>query len=346
MSSNLLPIPVGPANAELVTTFIGRCKQSGFDFCPSDPGGFSPSSLIFYHVPKTGGLRFGQPLSRCVLALREDVDLLNQLNESGIGPGSILIQGNQGHSLADAAEWNQSLLITAHQYGWGGHASLGRHKDSPKLYTATLLRRPADRLSSALKYLWSLNGQSLGLTLEAIKRGHAHIDNPLTRIFSNLPDIGALLGRSAVDQALEALLQVDFCLHQENYSPARGLQQKFATDNRLPNILTPSFINRTPVQPPSEVMEELRDCAVNHGANIWDIELYERLMIESPIDMKPASFSINALHPLTFILEAKTDANGGTSFTQSLGLVRTLDLLLGKIELPQGYSPETLALQA
>jgi hypothetical protein len=37
MSTALYPIPVGPANAELVTGFISRCKQPGMDFCPSDP---------------------------------------------------------------------------------------------------------------------------------------------------------------------------------------------------------------------------------------------------------------------------------------------------------------------
>jgi len=348
MAVTLQPIPVGPANAELVTGFISRCRSAGLDFCPSDPTTAEPYSLFFYHTPKTGGMRFIMPIAFAIesLAFSEGNELRSQLLESSLAPFPICSHSRGNQNFESALAWQGSFFYSDHQLPYGSHQELGRQPNSPKVKTATILRNPADRLNSALKYIWRISGKDISAVKTAINSRHPHIDNPITRIFSGRLDSTVLLQDSDADAALIALQEIDDCMHQENYSPVRRLQQDFVSKNRLPNLIIPSLINKTPTTPSRDDLNEMELLIGNTDCNQWDAMVYDRLIQEKPIDHEPSSFSINSLHPLTFLMISETQEDGGTFISPKSKLVLTIDLLLNKVVLPIASLEIGLALGA
>ena len=335
MSENLFPIPVGPANADLVTGFIKGCKDLGLDFCPSDPSANEPSSLFFYHTPKTGGMRFMMPIATSIegIAFNADKPLIQRLLQSSCCPSRIASHTRGDQDISSAENFKGFVFYSDHQAPFGLHRRI-RDENGKQAITATILREPNARLKSALKYLWRINKQDTSETLEAIKHGHLHVDNPITRIFSGKTNEGSKLIESDVAKAITSLSELDFCLHQENYSPVRRLQHAFISEHRMPNILCASRINETPIIPPPEVLDELEAAAHRSNANQYDREVYNQYICGNPIDNSPSALSLNSLHPLTFIFEARTEADAGTFFASTSKLVPTIDLLLGRVELP------------
>ncbi len=334
MTNPLYPIPVGPTNAELVTSFISRCKQAGLDFCPSDPTQFSPFSLFFYHIPRTGGLRFHQPVHHCILSLSQNRETISRLASQGLEPSTVLIQGNQDHNLDAAKNWRDVIFLSGRQSYWGCHNNLGQAPSAPPLETATFVRSPEARLKSAIQYLLRIFNNDIKRVEGAIADRHAYADNPLTRIFSGNLDPRIRVEGKHAQQAAEAVLQIDRVVHQENYSPARALQQEFISRNRLPNIICPSVLNSSRGNLSTQMPSALLEYAMASGCNSLDIEAYGLIAKSKPIPAEPATYSINSLHPLTYIFVSGTGSQGEASVSPDCKVVSTLDLLLGSVKLP------------
>jgi hypothetical protein len=342
MSSTPYPIPVGPNNAALVTGFIDRCRQAGLDFCPSDPTGSAPCSLFLYHTPRTGSLRFLLPIRLTIetLTASQDNPLLAELLASTIAPfpTTSFHQDNQDAHTPEAR--GKSVFYSNRHLPYGIHKQLGATASAPPLTTATILRHPGQRLRSALKDLWQRHHQDAAASVEVIQQLHNHLNNPITRLFSGKTDPSQTLQDSDVEMAVNALCELDLCLHQENYSPVRKLQQHFISSNRLPNLIIPAFINRSAKEPDAETLTQLERAGAEAGCNLWDDRVYHLFTQRHPADLEPASFSINALHPLTFIMGVDAEAQQNQeSLPRSLEVVRTLDLLLGKVMLPDHHTP-------
>jgi len=348
MSTTLYPIPVGPSNAQLVTGFIQRCRQADYDFCPSDPTASTPASLCFYHVPRTGGTRFALPIRLAFEALASGTDnpLIAHLHESSIPPFPTRSFPGGLQDLHGAADLDMSLFAWQSQRPYGVHHKLNLAASAPPLASATILRHPEQRLRSALISIWLHHGQNTSSALESIAQSHPILDNPITRLFSGNSQLTQRLQPGDVDAAVTALSELDHCLHQTNFSPVRRLQQSFISGNRLPNLLIPAYINKTSVQIEENILSDLERISIETGHNRWDEQLYDRFIQAYPPDLEPASFSINALHPLTFILPIHSCLKQEASFSESLQIVRTLDLLLGRVDVPTHDASTTLTSEA
>lgn len=331
----MFPIPVGANNAQLIHDFVARCKSSCVDFCPSDISASEPSSIYFYRIPATGGMRFMLPISFAIeaLAFMKDNELLSELLESDISPLPIHSYTGGGNDLSLAEQSSSSFFYSDSYAPYGSHARLGTHPHSPELRTATILRDPLQRLRSVLKTEWTVHGQDLMNVTSAIYSNHSFFANPFTRMFSGKVSQSVELHDSDVYAALGAIKSIDHCFHQENFSPIRHLQQKFLSSNRLPNLVVPSVINGSISEPSDQVMQELLRVALDVGCNKWDSILYSEYIKSSPVDLDPVDYSINSLHPLTFIIELVDDLPGQVSVSRDSRLVSTIDLLLGRVSI-------------
>lgn len=332
---SMFPIPVGENNSQLVMDFVARCKSAGCDFCPSDISASESSSMFFYHVPATGGLRFTLPISFAIDALvsSKDNELLSKLLESDIAPLPIRSYIAGASDLEVAEQSSTTFFYSDSQTAYGAHTRLGNHPASPALRTVTILRDPLKRLSGVLRKIWNLNGQDLMKATTAIVSIDSFSANPITRIFSGKISGGVELQDSDICDVLDALKSIDYCCHQENFSPVRLLQQQFLSSNRLPNLVVPSVINGCSSEPPDHVMQEMLRVARDAGCNKWDSVVYSEFIKSTPVDLEPATFSISSLHPLTYLLELNNVWPNKVSISPGSRLVPTIDVLLGKVPL-------------
>ena len=271
------------------------------------------SSLWHVHIPKTGGMRFYNPL----------MSLLQGIKDVGVSPCKRMFHVSRCHSpfeldayrriLEDSVEHVDSCLVNVFSVEqdplWD--TLFNRINFCPK--RIAFYRKPAERLKSALKYIYRINGCRLSAVEREIEMRHLHLDNPVVRALSGV------FRREIKDDDLRVAFQkerVDFLLPLGDFALGSQIQSAFLSSNSLPNVILPRVINSTlkKYEPSEGEMDSLVELANSQGLNHWDEQLGAGIKMDDlEIDLPDKNVSLNEW-TMIFSSEMKEEIHEGWLF--------------------------------
>jgi len=121
---------------------IDRSKAIGYDFIPSYFNCSNPYSLFFYHVPKTGGLRFLMPIAFCIRSVEPASanPVIKELLGSPFRPITVDLHALGFQNMADALGSTNPVFYSDHQLGFPMHSMIQSLQYKTKSISA--LRHP------------------------------------------------------------------------------------------------------------------------------------------------------------------------------------------------------------
>ncbi len=313
--------------------------------------------LMYIHIPKTAGMRFGNPISDCI-ALVFSQNLSKECDEllAGIYPTEEF--SVMASRRIDSVPLREGILNSLESYSLRrlGFSFLMPHGiASDELSSATnkmfgvspirlaTWREPEQRLRSALNYLWRTTEGDLDLIRRKIYANDPFLDNAIYRACYS--SFGCLNQHETYH---ESKLKIDHLIDISDFAIINKIMSGYLSSCRLPNIIVNKSMNVTSVDKlmqPSLIDELMSDC-LEKGFLQHDNcqEVTNLVSHELPSDFAwQFDKSIASLHPLTFISSSKTDVS---TTGQSL-LLPTASLMTekGQVLLDSIFSNSTNSLK-
>lgn len=276
--------------------------------------------LMYVHIPKTGGVRFGNPISDCIqrLFFEEGSERFHELLV-GIFPSN-QFSLMSSHRIG-SKPMRDGIARAFDSYGLGcfDFSYLMPHGVSSDELVAmqnnfgvsptrlATWREPEKRLKSALNYLWRISGGDLAIIREKIYSRDSFLDNAIYRAcFSDF--------HGALEIHPESELKVDYLIDIGDFSLMNQVMSNYLSRCRLPNIVVNKGVNVTSDDKKMDsslllhLTEECIDAGfITHDSSpvIQDL-VQKKLPAEYVLDFDESAVWLN---PLTFVVNARTNVD-------------------------------------
>ncbi|QNJ18464.1 TPR repeat-containing protein [Synechococcus sp. A18-25c] len=301
----LLQIKV-PESVELIPSYVSATIPFGMH-------------LIYVHIPKTGGIRFSNPIFECMQRMlfsggwenyQDLIAIANiQKNFSLLVSHRIDSVSMRDGIVAALSSYDITSLdfsfLTSHGVS-SRELSLAMrdHFNAQPLRIATW-RDPMSRLRSALDYWYRLSEGDLELVKQKIDQKDPFLDNAIYR--GCYSDFSFQLSPDELHEA-----QIDYLIDIGDFSVMNQIMSCFLSRCRLPNIIINKRVNVTPFKQKIDLAlsDSLIMQCVDSDFLTRDSSSGILKMVSSGL---PAAFvmefdpHLTSFHPLTFIVNGTTD---------------------------------------
>ncbi|WP_236069785.1 tetratricopeptide repeat protein [Prochlorococcus marinus] len=342
-----------PAIAYEPAMFISRGKQvivpQSTDFIPSYLSDEIPFGmhLMYLHIPKVGGVRFGNPISDCIrrLFLGESLDKFQDLL-SCIFPSrdlSFIVSPR-----IDSVPIRDGIIRAFDSCGLDSSdfSFLMPHGiSSDELFVMlnnlgvfpirlATWRDPEKRLISALNYLWRISKGNINSIRDRINSRDPFLDNAIYRAcFSTF--------NRPLESYSASELKVDYLIDIGDFSVMNQVMSIYMSRCRLPNIVINKSVNVTSEDDKMEhsCLLQLAEECIDKGFIAYDSSPVIRDLVKKKL---PTVFrhdldhSEDTLNPLTFVVNSTTNID--TSAQMYFSLTEDLTSKMGQDSLKDIYS--------
>ena len=301
-----------PDRAEFIPSFVSDVIPFGMH-------------LMYVHIPKTGGVRFSNPIFDCVhdMLLKGGWEKYPSLSVNSFGERELSVMASHridSDVMRDAIATALSSydlpaldfsFLTSHGVSSRELSQATRAKFDIEPIRLATWRDPQERLKSALNYLYrtsqlyNLSEGGLGLIRETIAQGDPFLDNAIYRgCFSDFST------KISPDEYYES--QVDFLIDIGDFSVMNKIMSSFLSRCRLPNVIVNKKVNVTSSDKKLDVSTANFFAEQCFEAGFLSLDSSPR--IEQMVSRElPAEFDLHidplctSLNPLTFVVSTVSD---------------------------------------
>ena len=306
LPSNSVAAVKVPESAEFISSYISNSIPFGMH-------------LLYVHIPKTGGVRFSNPLFGCIqeLLLERGWEKYSDLTASAFGRESLSFMAARRIDSApildgivdsfpscEISALNFSFL-TPHGVPFRELVMVMQEQFGVQPIRLATWRDPRKRLKSALDYLYRTLGGDLDLVRCKINQKDPFLDNAIYRgCFSNfLPVLSP-------DDLCD--IQVDHLIDIGDFSVMNQVMSSFLSRCRLPNVIVNKRVNATSVNKKMDAVLADALMAQCEEAGFLSLdcasEIEQMISRELPSELNlHLDYSSASLHPITFVFNAVTE---------------------------------------
>ena len=282
--------------------------------------------LMYVHIPKSGGIRFGNPIFDCINKLfLEEGSKRYQEFLRGLFPNSQISMIASGRIASSPMRDGITQFFDSSGFDGIDFSFLNPHSVSSFELTLAMeksfgvspirlatWRDPKRRLKSALNYLWRISGGDLCLIREQIQDRDPFLDNAIYRGCFSAFDCD-LHGLGELDPRIDCLIDIG------DFSVMNQVMTGFLSRCRLPNVIINKRVNVTLDKEcmNNTVLQDLTNECIDSEFIVFDSspEINKLVQLNLPAELSLVyDLSEASLHPLTFVVNATTDVTTKMSY--------------------------------